>query len=144
MHDDIELHKDEPLIADQAYLDAHPLAVEMELNDLTDKGRIFLVIFQTFAYMQIFSILIARRPSYKDLNQFEGMGWETLACVVLLIVIQFFFCYLPDCFGYTTISGWSNLVCLFIGGFSLVWFATWKVFLRIVTGEEQRIRTNKL
>ena len=45
----------------------------------------FLIIFQTYAYMQIFNILNARRPSYKDLNPFEGFHFLTNFTVFILV-----------------------------------------------------------
>lgn len=143
LHEHIELHKNDPLLVDQAYIDAHPEFGGLKVDDLTDKGQIFLLMFQTFAFLQIFNILNARRPSFKDLNPLEGIGWETGACLVLLLIVQYCMCYVPNSLGYRTIDAWSNLVCLAIGGFSVAWFTLLKVFMRIATGEEDRIRANK-
>jgi len=47
-----EFDMKDPLYIDQDWLDSHQsVADKYELYDLTDKGKMFLVIFQTFAYL---------------------------------------------------------------------------------------------
>ena len=76
----------DPLYIDQEWLEAHPIVAEnYELYDLTDKGKMFLVIFQTFAYLEIFNILNARRPSVKDLNPLGGISFLTIVALIFLL-----------------------------------------------------------
>lgn len=57
----------------------------MKLKDLTDKGKLYLILFQTFAFLQLFNVLNARRPSFKDLNPLSGITFATAWRITLLI-----------------------------------------------------------
>ena len=72
--------------------------------------------FQTFAYLQIFNILNARRPSLRDPNSFKGLSVTIIIIVALLTLIQFCLAsYAPDFFGYGTLSTIDNFKCMAIG-----------------------------
>jgi magnesium-transporting ATPase (P-type) len=52
VHQDLDFDKHGPLFVDQKWLDDHPTsASHYDLHDLTDKGIMFLVLFQTWAYI---------------------------------------------------------------------------------------------
>ena len=122
-HEDLDWEKDDPFFVTQKWLDDHPNALsDYSKDDMTDKGMVFMTLFQTWAYMQIFSIFNARRPSYKDMGPFSGLS--TLVCVVLtlLLIFQFSLCYIPMIFGFGTISANVNLLCMAMGVVSIVWF----------------------
>ena len=87
----------------------------------------FLIIFQTYAYMQIFNILNARRPSYKDLNPFEGFHFLTNFTVFILVGVQFLICFIPLTLGYGSISIIINLLCAGLGALSVIWFTLFKL-----------------
>ena len=112
------------------------MAADFDLFDLTDKGKMFLIIFQTFAYTQIFNILNARRPSYKDINPVEGIS--ILTCVILVFLLGFQFCIaqVPLMLGYGTIPIFTNLLCMGIGAGSVAWFVICKFFLLFILGGE--------
>ena len=118
---DLTWSKEDPLYVDQAYLDAHP-ELELELHDLTDLGKMFLMIFQTFAYLQIFNILNARRPSFKDINQFQGISVLTVVILILLLGFQFGLAYIPYLLGLGSITEYANLACMCLAACSTVWF----------------------
>ena len=125
------------LFVDQDWLDhhsGHTHASDYELFDLTDKGKMFLVIFQTFAFMQIFNILNARRPSYRDLNPFRGISLLTLVALILLVGFQFALCYVPIMFGYTTVDLYTNLACMCLGAGTVIWFASFKALIQFFNG----------
>ena len=125
------------LFVDQDWLDhhsGHTHASGYELFDLTDKGKMFLVIFQTFAFMQIFNILNARRPSYRDLNPFRGISLLTLVALILLVGFQFALCYVPIMFGYTTVDLYTNLACMCLGAGTVIWFASFKALIQFFNG----------
>ena len=95
-----------------------------------------MIIFQTFAYMQIFNIINARRPSFKDINPFEDFNTLTAASLFLLVCFQFCVCFLPGVIGINTISIWSNLLCGALGAASVFWFAVCKMVLAFILGGE--------
>jgi len=46
VHQDLDWDKSDPLFVDQAWLDDHAaIASTYELHDLTDKGKMFLILF---------------------------------------------------------------------------------------------------
>jgi len=96
----------------------------------------FLIVFQTFAFLQIFNILNARRPSYKDMNPFEDISF--LFCVVFIVLLgfQFAICAVPTIFGYGTIEMYTNLICMAIGASSVLWLTMWKAIMRFILGGE--------
>ena len=52
VHQELEWDNADPIFVDKAWLEEHAaLAPDYDLNDLTDKGKMFLIIFQTYAYM---------------------------------------------------------------------------------------------
>jgi len=136
VHTDLVWHKEDPLFVDQAFLDAHASS-GYELNDLTDKGKMFLILFQCFAYMQICNILNARRPSYRDLNPLSGISFFTSLCGLALLGFQFSLCYVPSFFGFGSIDEYTNLVCMAVGAASVVWFMIAKISLRFFVEIEQ-------
>ncbi len=81
-----------------------------------------MTLFQTWAYIQIFSIFYARRPSYKDMGPFSGLSILVCVVLVLLLIFQFSLCYIPMIFGFGTISAHVNLLCMVIGVVSIFWF----------------------
>lgn len=88
VHQDMEWDGNDPLYVDQAWFDDpshNAVENDYEIGDLTDKGKMFLIIFQTFAFLQIFGIFNARRPSYKDLNPFEGVSILFMLCICGLL-----------------------------------------------------------
>ena len=97
----------------------------------------FLILFQTFAYMQIFGILNARRPSYKDLNPFGGISLLTCATLIFLLGFQFCIAQVPLMLDYGTIELYTNLTCMGIGLCSVIWFVVCKALLKFVIGEER-------
>jgi hypothetical protein len=103
---------------------------------LTDKGKMFLILYQTFAFMQIFNILNSRRPSFKDINPFEGISILTVMVLIGLVTLQFTICYIPGMFGYNTISLWANCVCMGLGGASVAWFTASKAMMSFILGGE--------
>ena len=131
-------HESEPLFVDQDWLNAHPDATGAEIFDLTTKGQMFLIMFQTFAYLQIFNVLNARRPSYKDLNPVQGISILTAACFVLLLGFQFSLVYIPKLCGYGSIDELTNLLCMAVGACSVLWFFACKVLLRFVIGIDDK------
>ena len=62
------------------------IATDYKVNDLTDKGKMYVIIFQTFAFLQIFNILNARRPSFRDINPLKGISVKTVTAMVLMLV----------------------------------------------------------
>lgn len=96
----------------------------------------FLIIFQTFAFLQIFNILNSRRPSYKDLNPFEDVSFLFLGVLICLIGFQFSVGAIPLILGYGTISMYTNMICCGIGAFSVGWFTGWKAIMRFILGGE--------
>ncbi len=133
----MDLDKHDPFFVDQAWLDAHPNAgSDYALKDLTDKGVMFLILFQTWAYMQIFAIFNARRPSYKDINPFQGLSVLTCVIILLLLGFQFSLCYIPMIFGYGTMGSLVNLLCMAMGACSIVWFTFWKAVMLFIVGRE--------
>lgn len=96
----------------------------------------FLILYQTFAFLQIFNIINARRPSYKDINPFEDFSILTGCVIFLLLCFQFTICYLPELIGLNTLSIWSNLICMAMGGISVLWFTGFKMILMFVLGGE--------
>ena len=107
----------------------------MELWQLTDKGLMYVVLFQTFAYLQLFNLLNARRPSFRDMNPLQGISILTSVILVLLLGFQFSLVYIPRFAGYGSISEWSNLFCMAIGGCSCLWFALCKSVIRFAVGD---------
>ena len=143
VHEELDWHKEDPLFVDQDWLDDHAaIAPDYELNDLTDKGQMFLILFQTFAFMQIFGILNARRPSYKDVNPFDGISILTCVCLILLCGFQFGLVALPAALGYGTITPISNLLCLGMGACSTIWFVACKVLLKFIIGDEKKLHAS--
>ena len=96
----------------------------------------FIIIFQTFAYLQIFNIFNARRPSVKDLNPFAGISILTCLAVILLLGFQFSLLYLPTFLGYKTIDEYSNLICMGLGAASLIWLFFCKAALRFFISKD--------
>lgn len=139
IHTELHFHQSDPLSVTQTYLDAytatHPDNT-LELNDLTDKGMMYAVLFQTFCYLQLFNLFNARRPSFKDLNPLHGISILTAVCLALLLIFQFSIVYVPRIFGYGSLNEWSNLLCMAIGGGSCLWFAFCKSILRFAVGVE--------
>ena len=134
-HEDLEWEKDDPFFVTQKWLDDHPSAIaDYSKDDMTDKGLIFMTLFQTWAYMQIFAIFNARRPSYKDMGPFSGLSILVCVVVALLLIFQFSLCYIPMIFGFGTISEEVNLLCMIIGAISIFWFYFCKGVLFIFTG----------
>jgi len=86
--------------------------------------------------MQIFNILNARRPSYKDLNPVEGISFLTCVVLVLLLGFQFSIAQVPLMLGYGTIPIFTNLLCMGLGACSVIWFIMCKIFLFFVHGGE--------
>ena len=86
--------------------------------------------------MQVFNILNARRPSYKDLNPVEGISLLTCVVLVFLLGFQFSIAQVPLMLGYSTIPIFSNLLCMGIGACSVVWFIICKIVLFFVLGSE--------
>ena len=97
----------------------------------------FLIMFQTFAYLQIFNVLNARRPSYKDLNPVGGISILTAVCVVLLLGFQFSLVYVPRLTGFGSIGELTNLLCMAIGASSVLWFVACKMLLRFLIGIDE-------
>lgn len=96
VHQDLDWENSDPLFVDQDWLDEHTaIASTYELHDLTDKGKMFLILFQTWAYLQIFNIINARRPSFKDINPIGGISILMCVVIVLLLGFQFSLCYVP-------------------------------------------------
>lgn len=81
--------------------------------------------------MQIFNIINARRPSVHDFNPLAGISWFTLVSLKLMLCFQFFICYVPEAFGYTTIDVYTNLACLGIGAGSVAWFIASKLLIHM-------------
>jgi len=96
----------------------------------------FMIIFQTFAYMQIFAIINARRPSFKDINPFEDFSILTASAIFLLLCFQFTVCYMPLVVGINSISIWSNLLCGAMGALSVIWFTVCKMVMAFILGGE--------
>ena len=71
---------------------------------MTDTGKLYVILFQTFAFLQLFNVLNARRPSYKDLNPLAGMKFTTALKLLLLIGFQFGLAYLPLAVSHGTID----------------------------------------
>ncbi len=142
IHSDLDWHSDDGLFVDEAFLVRHSLdATQHKLNSLTDKGLIFVIIFQTYAYLQIFNIFNARRPSYKDLNPIEGLGWVTCAVVFMLLSFQYGIVLLPKLFNYGTIGYYENLLSMGVGAGSIVWFLLIKTFIWLIKGSgDQKVR----
>lgn len=139
VHQDLEWTNEDPLYVDEAwYNDVTHMAVEngYEVGDLTDKGKMFLIIFQTFAFLQIFNILNARRPSYKDLNPFEGVSFLFIIALCCLLGFQFAMCAVPLTLGYGTIPMLTNALCMAIGACSVVWFTAFKAVMLFFMGGE--------
>ena len=137
VHEDLDWHKDDPWFVDQAWLDAHPTAATSHaLHDLTDKGNMFLILFQTWAYMQIFAIFNSRRPSYKDINPFSGVSILMVVVLILLLGFQFSLVYIPKIFDYGTMHELTNLLCMAMGAGSIVWFTFCKLFMFFVVGRD--------
>lgn len=144
VHTDLDWNNDDPLFVDKDWFNdpAHKATANgYEINDLTDKGKMFLIIFQTFAFMQIFNILNSRRPSYKDMNPFEDIS--ILFCVMLIVLLSFQFaiCAVPLMFGYGTIDIYTNCLCVAIGACSVVWLTSWKIIMRFILGGEDMYPT---
>ena len=139
---ELEWQPEDSLFVDTAYL--HRIApgdgnikivnTSVQVGDLTDKGLMFLIIFQTFAYLQIFNILNARRPSYKDLNPFEGLSFLTVFIVIVLLGFQYGVACIPTLFDYGTIGYYENLLCMAVGAGSLVWYTLLKMFIWLIKG----------
>ena len=139
VHQDLDWDPNDPLYVDEAWFNdpAHNAADHgYEINDLTDKGKMFLILFQTFAFLQIFNIFNARRPSYKDLNPFEGISALFMIVFTTLLAFQFAVCASPVMFGYGTIELYTNLICLGLGICSAGWFTVWKAIMLFVLGGE--------
>lgn len=139
VHTDLDWDKDDPIyVSKQWFEDPSHNAVEngYELNDLTDKGKMFLIIFQSFAFMSLFGIFNARRPSYKDVNPLEGISVLFMLIFTGLVAFQFAVCAVPLMFGYGTISMYANLICLGLGACSVGWFTAWKAIMLFVLGGE--------
>lgn len=101
----------------------------------------FLIIFQTFAFMQIFNILNARRPSYKDLNPFEGFHFLTNFTVFILVGVQFLICYIPSTLGYGSISIVTNVLCMGLGALSVIFFTLFKCACYLMMGGDSEYST---
>ena len=142
IHSDLDWHSDDGLFVDEAYQVRHALDAEVhKLGSLTDKGLIFVIIFQTYAYLQIFNIINARRPSYKDLNPFEGLTLLTCAIVFMLVGFQYGIVLLPKLFDYGTIGYYENLVAMAVGFGGIIWFLLIKTFVWLIRGSgDQKIR----
>lgn len=139
VHTDLDWESDDPLYVDKEWFeDPEHNAAEngYEVNDLTDKGKMFLIIFQSFAFMSLFGIFNARRPSYKDLNPFEGVSVLFLLVFTGLLTFQFSICAIPLVLGYGTISMNANLLCLGVGAVSVGWFTAWKTIMYFILGGE--------
>ena len=138
VHEELDWNKDDPLYVTQGWLDEHidQIGDHYELNDLTDKGQMFMIIFQTFAYMQIFAIINARRPSFKDINPFEDFSILTASAIFLLLCFQFTVCFMPLVVGINSISIWSNLLCGAMGALSVIWFTVCKMVMAFILGGE--------
>ena len=88
--------------------------------------------------MQIFNILNARRPSYRDLNPFSGISFLTIAVIILLLGFQFALVTVPSMLGYGTIPLFTNLLCMGIGACGVVWFVATKAFLKYISLDDDR------
>ena len=94
--------------------------------------------------MQIFNILNARRPSYRDINPLKGISVLTFLAVHLLVAFQFALCYVPLMFGYATIDLYTNLACMGLGAGSVVGFAIYKILLQFFTEGPDILQTSVL
>ena len=84
--------------------------------------------------MQIFNILNARRPSFRDVSPLSGVSMLTVSAITVMLGFQFAICYVPMMLGYDTIDLYTNLICMGLGAASLVWFSVFKVVLLFFTG----------
>ena len=127
-------HKNEghKIYISEDWIASNDLPDGVDYKDITDDGILYIILFQTFAYLQIFNTLNARRPSYKDLNPLKGISIGTVVCLVFMLALQFSFAYLPLIAGYGSISTYPNLLCMAVGASSVLWFILCKIFMRLI------------
>ena len=93
-----------------------------------------LATFQTFAYLQIFNVLNARRPSLRDTNSLKDLSVIIIIIVAMLTLIQFSLAsYAPDYYGYGTLSTVNNFKCMAIGASQVPFFILYKSILGKLT-----------
>ena len=68
-------------------MNEHPDAEGVQIYDFTVKGKMLFIMFQTFAYMQIMSMINVRRPSYRDINPLSGINRLTVLGLTVLLVL---------------------------------------------------------
>ena len=95
--------------------------------------------FQTFAYLQIFNILNARRPSLRDANSLKDLSAIIIVIVALLTLIQFSLAsYAPDYFGYGELSTTDNFKCMAIGAGQVLFFIFYKSIVGKMTLTQEK------
>ena len=63
----------DPLFADQAWLDKNKgMGLSLKVGDATNKCRMYTIVLQTFAMMQVFSMINSRKPQDYELNVFAN------------------------------------------------------------------------
>ena len=77
-------------------------------------------------------MLNARRPSYRDINPFQGISFVTLVAMIAMLGFQLVLCYVPIVLGYNTIDIYTNLICMGLGAFSVVWFGLFKILIQLI------------
>ena len=96
------------------------------------------IMFQTFAYMQIMSMINVRRPSYRDINPLSGINTLTVVGLVLLLVLQFSLGFVAWLLGYGGIDAMTNLKCLGVAASTVLAFIVAKIILRVYYGLEEK------
>lgn len=66
----------------------------------------YVILFQTFAFLQLFNLVNVRRPSYKDLNPLSGISLGTAIILIFLLGFQFSLVYIPRFAGFGSINEW--------------------------------------
>lgn len=82
--------KDTPFYVDEKYVESHPDAV---LYEATNKCYLYTILFQTFVFMQIFSLFNARLLGDKETNIFKGITRNYMFIFIVLFIFVMQMCF---------------------------------------------------